>query len=204
MKSKPLIIAAVAIAALAAGSWLSFRPDPEPAAPRVASVLPAPVDIPAFSLTDQLGNPVDQSVFAGQWDLVFFGFTHCPDICPMTLQVLSLAQQQLEAAGTATIPRIVLVTVDPERDTVEVLQQYVAHFGDSHVGLTGAVEQIEALTSGLGIYFKKGKTDGDGYNVDHSAVVLVINPEGQFHALFSAPHVPDNFVHDLPLIMERS
>jgi len=150
------------------------------------------------------GVPIDQTVFEGQWDLVFFGFTHCPDICPTTLQVLAAAKAALQETGQSPLPRIVLVSVDPERDTPLVLKQYVDYFGADNLGITGKLDEITKLTTGLGIYFEKQPSDGDNYAVDHSAAVLVINPDGGFEALFSGPHVVDNYVHDLPIVMGGS
>ena len=195
------IIVAIALAAtLAAGVFVALRMQ-TPAAPEFALVLPAPNKVPEFNLVDQRGAPANQSVFEGQWDLVFFGFTHCPDICPTTLQVLSAARAALAEKGQLPLPRIVLVSVDPERDTPEILGQYVDYFGDGNLGITGTLDEVTKLTTGLGIYFEKQPSDGDDYAVDHSAAVLVIDPDGGFHALFSGPHIVENYVHDLPIIM---
>ncbi|MDH5456798.1 MAG: SCO family protein, partial [Gammaproteobacteria bacterium] len=148
------IIVAVALAiALVAGAFVALRGQP-PAAPSAALVLPSPNPVPAFALINQHGEPVDQTVFQGHWDLVFFGFTHCPDICPTTLQVLATARQTLADNGREPLPRIVLVSVDPERDTPEILGRYVDYFGAGNLGLTGTLEEIRKLTGGLGIYFE--------------------------------------------------
>ena len=203
MKPRNLFVAIAMVAAVLAGAYLANRLQP-PATAVSATVLPDPNPVPSFSLLDQHGNAVDERVFQGQWDLVFFGFTHCPDICPMTLQVLAAAKQQLAEAGQDPLPRIVLVSVDPERDTPELLGKYVDYFGDGNLGLTGTLDGIQQLTDGLGIYFAKQPSDGDNYNVDHSAAVLVINPSGGFHAVFGGPHVIENYVHDLPIILAGS
>jgi len=200
MTPRNILVAIGLAAVLAAGIFLGLRTQ-APSEPKYALVLPAPNPLPAFSLVDQHGNPADQTVFEGQWDLVFFGFTHCPDICPTTLQVLSTAKTALEERGQSPLPRIVLVSVDPERDTPEIMSQYVDYFGDDNLGITGSLEEVRKLTSGLGIYFEKQSADGDDYVVDHSAAVLVIDPDGGFHALFSGPHVVENYVYDLPIIM---
>jgi len=196
-------IAIVAVVAIGTGAWLSFQVMSPPSLPQTATVLPVPGPLPEFSLLDHDGNAIGRDVFAGHWNLVFFGFTHCPDICPLTLQVLADARKKLAEAGTEPLPRIVLVSVDPERDTPELLGQYVRYFGDDNLGITGELSEIRKLTDGLGIFFERSAINGDNYSVDHSAVVLVINPRGQFHALFSAPHKADNFVRDMPLIMRR-
>jgi protein SCO1/2 len=174
-----------------------------PAAPRSATLLPGGVDLPGFSLLDHTGSPVDQGVFDGHWNLVFFGFTHCPDICPLTLQVLANARAQLAEDGFEPLPRIVLVSVDPERDTPEKLAQYVGYFGDQNLGLTGDLAELRKLTGALGIWFEKSALDGANYSVDHGAAVLLIGPDGDYRAVFSAPHETENFVHDVPIIVGR-
>jgi protein SCO1/2 len=193
------VVLAVALAAgLAVATWLSA-----PAEPKTALVLPKSNALPEFQLLDPLGNTVSRETFLDQWSLVFFGFTHCPDICPLTLQTLAAAQRELAAAGQQPLPQIVLISVDPERDTPQLIGQYVAHFGDGNLGVTGSLDELQKLTSALGIYFQKQPGDGESYAVDHSAAVLLINPNGEFHALFSGPHVAADYVHDLPLIMEN-
>jgi protein SCO1/2 len=200
MTPRHILVAIGLAATLAAGVFLALRMQ-TPAEPQSALVLPAPNPLPEFNLVDQHGNPADRSVFEGQWDLVFFGFTHCPDICPTTLQVLSTARAALEDQGQSPLPRIVLVSVDPERDTPELMRKYVDYFGDGNLGITGSLAEIRKLTTGLGIYFEQQPAAGDDYVVDHSAAVLVIDPDGGFHALFGGPHVVENYVHDLPIIM---
>jgi protein SCO1/2 len=167
--------------------------------PQHATVLPATTALPPFALLDQDGNRFTQSDFAGDWSLVFFGFTHCPDICPATLQQLTIAKARLEEAG-ADFPRIVFVSVDPERDTPQKMAAYVAHFGAGIVGLTGDLEELRKLTAPLGIYFAKSGEETDNYSVDHAAVVLLINREAEWTALFSAPHSVEAFVDDLPIL----
>ena len=187
-------------AAVAAGIALSLNMLGEDPVPKHATVLPAGNELPEFSLIDHTGSPVDKSVFEGQWDVVFFGFTHCPDICPVTLGVLRQATSHLAAAGEDEVPRIVLVSVDPERDTPDALAEYIAYFGDGNLGITGDLEEVTRLTDALGIFFAKAALEDGGYTVDHSTVVLAIDPEGRFRALFTSPHTVDGFVHDLPLI----
>ena len=201
MSPKNLFIAVVAILAIVTGAWLSYQVLVPPPVPQTATVLPTPGELPEFSLVDHNGQAIGRDVFSGQWDMVFFGFTHCPDICPLTMQVLAHVRQQLADSGQETLPRVVLVSVDPERDTPELLGQYIDYFGDDNLGITGELDELRKLTRALGIFFEKSILDGDDYSVDHSAVVLIINPSGQFHALFGAPHDAVDFVHDMPIIM---
>jgi len=201
MGPRNVFVAVVAIIAIATGTWLSYQLMSPPPAPQTATMLPAPAELAEFSLVDHNDRAIGREVFAGHWSLVFFGFTHCPDICPLTMRVLADARSQLANLGQDPLPRIVLVSVDPERDTPEIMSQYVGYFGDGNLGITGELEEIRKLTNGLGIFFEKSSVGGDDYSVDHSAVVLVTNPSGQFHALFGAPHDAENLVHDLPIIM---
>ena len=139
----------------------------------------------------------------GQWSLVFFGFTHCPDICPATLQQLAIARSKVLAADNGqsnSFPQIILISVDPERDTTETMREYVAHFDADIKGVSGDIEQLKILTSALGIFFEKSTDSGEDYSVAHSAVVLLINPQAEFHALFSAPHDVEHFINDVPLL----
>jgi protein SCO1/2 len=177
MQARTITAVLVLGAAIAAGVALSLRDAGESVAPRAATILPAGNELPEFALLDQDGSPVDRTVFEGQWDLVFFGFTHCPDICPATM------------------------SVDPERDTPEAMARYIGYFGDGNLGLTGELDEIGKLTGALGIFFQKAGPDDGNYGVDHSTVVLVIDPQGRLKALFSAPHRVDDLVHDLPLVM---
>lgn len=200
MGPKNFLVAIILATALSAGIFFAVRMN-QPAEPRTAFVLPAPSPLPQFSLLDQAGATVTAEAFKGRWNLVFFGFTHCPDICPATLQILAAARKSLADEGHEPLPRIVLVSVDPERDTPELMGRYVDYFGSGNLGVTGSLDELRKLTSALGIYFEKQPSDGDNYVVDHSAAVLVVNPDGDFHALFSGPHIVENYVHDLPAVM---
>lgn len=203
MSPKNLVLGVALGIALAAGIWLALSVVDKPRSePLSATVLPARSAVPEFALRDQNDAPVDEQVFKGQWDLVFFGFTNCPDVCPLTLQVLSIAKRQLAEAGQSPLPRIVLVSVDPERDTPQKMAAYIENFGDGNLGITGDLDNIRKLTGALGIFFEKRATDGDFYTVDHSAVVLLIDPEGRFHALWSSPHEISKYVHDLPILLQ--
>ena len=201
MSPRKIVIGILLGTAIAAGVFTASQLQ-QPSEPVHALVLPVHNPLPEFSLLDQNGNAVTAETFRGQWDLMFFGFTHCPDICPATLQVLASAKRQLAESGEKTLPRIVLVSVDPERDTPEKIGEYVTYFGEGNLGVTGDIEELRKLTSALGIYFQKGPVENDGYNVDHSAAVLLVNPQAQFHALFSGTHPAQHYVADLPLIME--
>lgn len=191
--------------ALVAGIWAAANllgGPRAPATPTTATILTPKTEVPPFSLVNQRGESVGAELFTGQWDLVFFGFTNCPDICPLTLSTLAAARERLEADGVEPLPRIVLVSVDPERDTVGKLADYVSNFGDDVVGLTGDPEEIRRLAEALYVFYEKRGSEAGDYLVDHSSVVLVIDPEARYHALFSSPHRVANFVTDLPILLE--
>ncbi len=204
MSPRNLSIAIVLGAALAIGIFVAARfsaPTQSQADLHAAFVLPATIELPEFSLVDQRGDPVTRNTFRGRWNLLFFGFTHCPDICPATLQILAAARTELASVHDDPLPRIVFVSVDPERDTPQRLASYVDYFKADILGVTGDVAELRKITSTLGIFFAKQAADGEAYGVDHSAAVIVINPDADFHSLFSAPHNTANYVNDLPIIM---
>lgn len=203
-----LIAIIVLVVGIAAGLLLAVGrggPDETVAdVPRAATVLPEPVPLPAFSLVDQRGETRTRAVFTGAWHLLFFGFTNCPDICPTTLATLSTVTKTLRDQGATDIPGIVLVSVDPERDTPARLAEYIAYFGTDNAALTGNEMAVRELTEPLGIYFNKVPLGDDDYTVDHSSVVLLVNPAGEFAALFSGPLEVSELVHDLRLLTGAS
>ena len=171
--------------------------------PEYSTVLTKPIKLDEFLLTAD-----DDSVFSNQslkdkWSLLFFGYTHCPDVCPLTLHQLAQANKELADTLDST-PDIIMVSVDPDRDTSEILQKYVRSFGENVSGVTGKNEELDKLTSQLGIFYNANKHEGENYSVNHSAAVILINKNAEFHAVFSAPHSIENFVSDLPLILKES
>jgi protein SCO1 len=138
-----------------------------------------------FSLVGADGKTVTDADFRGRYMLIFFGFTHCPDICPAELQVISQALDKLADKGKRVVP--VFITLDPKRDTFQVIAEYVKSFGPSFVGLTGSPEAIAAAAKAYRVAYTKVKTDesvGD-YSVDHSALVYLMDPGGRYVTHFS-------------------
>ena len=171
--------------------------------PEYSTVLTKPIKLDEFMLTAD-----DDSVFSNQslkdkWSLLFFGYTHCPDVCPLTLHQLAQANKELANKLDST-PDIIMVSVDPDRDTSEILQKYVRSFGENVSGVTGKNEELDKLISQLGIFYNANKHEGENYSVNHSAAVILINKNAEFHAVFSAPHSIEHFVSDLPLLLKES
>lgn len=131
-----------------------------------------------YTLVDQHNNPVDQTVFVGHPSVLFFGFTHCADVCPTTLAEMASWYQTL--GDEAKDLHAYFVTVDPERDTPEVLADYVGWVSDRMVGLTGDPAEIAKISAAWGVVAEKVPLEGDDYEMDHTATVFLVNAQGGF------------------------
>jgi protein SCO1/2 len=138
-----------------------------------------------FSLVGADGKPVTDRDFRGRYMLIFFGFTHCPDICPAELQVIAQALEQLGDKAKTVVP--IFITLDPERDTPEAMANYVKSFGPNFVGLTGSSEAIAAAAKAYRVVYAhiENKDSPGDYSVDHSALVYLMDPEGRYETHFS-------------------
>lgn len=149
-------------------------------------VFDTPRAIGDFSLIDHRGEVFDPARLQGHWTLVFFGFTYCPDICPTTMTFLNQFVNSLEGTESEDT-RVVMVSVDPARDTVEQLATYVPYFNPDFVGVTGEFMDIHRFATALNTPFRKVVGEDENYQVDHSANVVLINPRGDYHGFFKAP-----------------
>jgi len=149
-------------------------------------LLDTPRDIGDFALVDHHGEPFTPERFKGRWSLVFFGFTYCPDVCPTTMAFLNEFVHSLEGTE-AQDTQVVMVSVDPARDTVEKLSTYVPYFNPGFIGVTGEFLDIHRFATALNTPFRKVTGTGGDYLVDHSANVVLINPRGDYHGFFKAP-----------------
>ena len=160
---------------------------------------PAPIAMSTvggpFKLIDQNAKPITEQDFKGEPFLVFFGFTHCPDVCPTTLFEVS---EIFRALGPdAKNLRAMFVTVDPERDTPAVMKDYLASFDPRIVGATGDVDAITAAEKSFRVYAKKVPTDGGGYTMDHTAIVYLMSKDGRFVAPFNMKRRPEEAATEL-------
>ena len=154
-------------------------------------VLPEPRVIADFALVDQEGARFSLEDLQNQWSLLFFGFTHCPDVCPTTLYDLQKVVETLQPDSAELEPfQVVFVSVDPERDSPEQLKGYTEYFHPDFIGVTGDHQQLQPLTMQAGIAYRvEDHEAGDNsYQVDHSASILLFNPDGRLHGVFPAPH----------------
>ena len=149
-------------------------------------IFDTPRDPGEFELINHHGEPFTGGSLEGDWTLLFFGFTYCPDVCPTTMSFLAEVKENLvdtEAEST----RVVMVSVDPARDTVEQLAQYVPYFHPEFLGVTGDFPDILSFARRFNAPFRKVTMEDGDYQIDHSANVVLINPKGDFHGFFRAP-----------------
>lgn len=191
MAARPLRIAILAIVAFAAGLFLArllFPPLAERPQTERASVLPTPRELPALNLQDQDGRPLGVDFFQGHWTFVFFGFTNCPDICPTTLATLARTVQQLADLPAEQRPRVLLVSVDPERDEPARLASYVRFFDPAFLAATGGVQAVADAAAAFGVPYAKVSLPGGGYTMDHGSGIFIVGPTGGIVAYSSGPH----------------
>ena len=136
-----------------------------------------------FKLVDSAGKSVSDTDFRGKWMLVYFGYTFCPDVCPTELQVIATALDGLGPDAVKIAP--IFITIDPERDTKELINGYVKLFDDRLIGLTGSVAEIAAVTRAYRVYYAKAeRKDATQYLMDHSSFIYLIGPDGKLRGLY--------------------
>lgn len=153
--------------------------------------------IPAVALIDQDGQALQLNQLKGQWSLVFFGYTFCPDICPTTLADLRQIKSQLPATARDRL-RVVLLSVDPQRDTPQQLKQYLGYFDPSFIGLTGEPESIQQAANAMGVPYIPGDTSKENYSVDHGGNLALIGPDGSQRGFIRAPLRKQQLIEQLP------
>ncbi len=201
----------MALVALAAGLILArFLIPAEQAAlePVNATWLRAPRPLPEFELLSHSGQAFSKENLAGNWSILFFGFANCPDVCPTTLATLNRVVDGIADQGKRP-PRVIFVSVDPMRDSVDKLAAYVPYFNPDFIGLTGEFARIQNLTRELGVAvnYSPIKQTGSGqedqlqnYSVDHSTTLFLIDPDGRLSGIFSAPHITEQIIDDYLII----
>jgi protein SCO1/2 len=199
MKSSWVLWGLVVVAAMLAGFWVAQRTAGSVPQLTSGTWFPQPRPIENFALTDEMGQPFTLEALKGHPTLVFFGFTHCPDVCPTTLAKLA------QIAKEARLPqlRVLLVSVDPARDKPEQLQQYVRAFDPSFKGVTGEQAQIEQLAKEFGVAIARVDLTGGDYTVDHSAAVFLLDAQGRRVAVFTPPFEIQPMAADLRSVADR-
>jgi protein SCO1/2 len=161
-----------------------------------ATILPEPRPVPALALRNQDGQPLGAGFFEGRWTIVFFGFTSCPDICPTTLATLKQVTHELGDLPAGERPRVLLISVDPERDDPQRLSAYVKFFDPSFLGATGDARGVADAAAAFGVPYSKVSLPDGGYTMDHGSGVFIVGPSGGIVAYSSAPHEAGTLARD--------
>ena len=170
-------------------------------------VLNKPRIISAFDLTADDGKAFKRDNLNGHWSLVFFGFTNCGYVCPTTLSAMNKMYTQLQARLPAQLlPEVILVSVDPDRDSVSRMHEYVKGFNPHFLGVRGSMQQTKILAQEMSVVFSKVKSagGGDNYMVNHSAEVMLLDPNGNLRAFFSYPHEAAQMARDYTSVVRAA
>jgi protein SCO1 len=168
-------------------------------------VLTTPQEMVDFQLTDNKGQVYNQAMMKGHWTMMFFGFTNCGMVCPTTMAALNQMYKALQQElPDNQLPSIIMVSVDPERDTVARMDDYVNAFNPNFIGLRGEMPQIEALEKNLHLVAVKMQagTGKNQYTINHSAEIMIFNPRGQLQALMSYPHKSEQMEQDYKTLLK--
>lgn len=220
MNSK-LIILAAAVVAMSAGYWLSSlqqsseqhsaetakQKELAEARQRFSPIQgvilspPRKISVPALLKDDGSAFVLDD--LRGHWSLLFYGYSNCPDICPVTMGMVAKAKKDASEQGLS-FPEVFFISVDPERDQIEMLGDYIRYFDQDFVAVTGEPELIKALALQMSVVFMKMPSDdaaASGYLIDHSSALLLLDPEGRLTAFLNPPHDPATILKDIETVI---
>ena len=206
IRGRQIILMLAGALALGFGLWLGKTlTSPSVGPPAISGILfPEPKEIENFTLSDQAGQPFHRDRFLGQWTFLYFGYTYCPDVCPLTLFELAKVQQQLAQKKLDQDTAYLLISMDPQRDTPQRLGEYTHYFNPKFLGATGTPEELTKLAQQFGVIYMRSPDQKDkaNYTIDHSSTVILIDPNAHLHAIFMPPHTPDVMVSDFMKIRE--
>ncbi|VAW57731.1 Cytochrome oxidase biogenesis protein Sco1/SenC/PrrC, thiol-disulfide reductase involved in Cu(I) insertion into CoxII Cu(A) center, partial [hydrothermal vent metagenome] len=179
-------------------SHLTSNTTETPPAKIQGAIYPKAKILSNFNLIDENSNKVTKDNLINQWSLVFVGYTHCPDVCPTTMAVLNQTAKLMQKQKISG-PKVIFLTVDPERDTAEVLKPYIRYFNDNFSALTGSLSEVKKLSRQLNSVFQKspgssGKITATDYLMDHSSALMLINPNGNLQSVLTTPHNPKTII----------
>jgi protein SCO1 len=194
LKTKLALIVSLLFVAVLVGNFLWRAGNQVPAIGRTLGTGQIAVGGP-YALTDQNGKPRSSDSFEGKYQLIYFGYSFCPDVCPTTLALMAAALEKLGSDKDRIVP--VFITIDPNRDTPSVLKKYMAAFGPGFVGLTGTPDKIERVEKEFHVYAKKHPLPGGNYSLDHSSVIYLLGPDGKLVGYFDDAVTPDDLVKDI-------
>ena len=199
-----LLLTLAAVIALLAGFWLgqsgteTTSPQADQANSIQGFILKTPRKIGVPELIRDDGELFSLSDLTGHWSLLFYGYTNCPDICPTTLNTIAAAKKQAD-----NFPQVVFVSVDPQRDNAQLVGDYVRYFDRDFVGVTGEEKLLQAMAAQMSVaaMAMPPEKPGDAYLVDHSANLMLLNPEGRMVAMLRPPHSVDSILHSINTVM---
>ena len=208
--SAPVLVGLLALVAAAgiAGFVLTYQMEASsgPVTSSGSAIVAPSVKIGgAFNLTDQYGKPVSDQSYPDKYKLYYFGYSFCPDVCPTDLYIIGQTMAELEEKAPEAAARVqpIFITVDPARDTPDILGEYVANFHDRMVGLSGSDAQTVEVAKAFRVYFKLNEPDEDGdYLVDHTAFTYMMGPDGSYRTMFRHDADPSQMAQDIQKIMK--
>lgn len=200
---QPIIIIAAGLALLA-GGWFGYYTEKQKVVevPEIyGTLLPSGKALTQFQLTDHNNQKLTEKNFLDNWTIVFTGYTNCPDVCPTSLTALQQTVELMQSRQMA-IPKVLFISIDPERDTTEKLASYVTYFNKDFIAATGPDAALKNITKQLAAFYAKtpgasGDINEMDYLMDHSAVLILINPKAEIQAFFQGPHYPELIIESL-------
>jgi len=192
-----IALVGIGLVAILAGLFL-YQHGHRPPATEVATLLPTPKPLTAFELTSPQGSFTPNDL-KGHWSVLYFGYTHCPDVCPATLSELATLFKSLPASS-----QLVFVSIDYLRDHADQVDQYAHHFNPNFHGVTGTQAEINRITHNVGAMYTVENTPDGGVSVDHSGALYLINPQGEWVAVITPPFNLDAVARDLTALMKGS
>ena len=213
--NKRIILAIVAVF-IGIGIWLASNPKPPVMPFPGVTLLPKPLPLSQFELTDHQGNLFNNGNLKGKWSIMFFGYTHCPDICPTTLAMLNKFYKSLPTSGNSSAEQIIFISADPIRDTPQRMAEHVNYYNDKFIGLTtDSVETIKRFGEEVGVIFDYETPDthelisdtasltaDSNYQVEHNASIFIVDPKGRLAADILPPHNVDRVSKTFNLLKE--
>lgn len=184
--------------------WSKMSVDQQPF---YGTVLQQPRPLPAFSLEGTAGYPIDPQHLQGHWTFVFMGFTHCASICPITLAELAKMMRGLAQRPDLATPKVLMITLDPQRDNIVRMKDYVQSFHSDFIGARGTAENVHDLAKYFGIAYTQVNSNvqkhANDYSIEHSGAIMLLNPHGDLVAFFTPPHRADLLIQDYQRLQQR-
>lgn len=200
---KILLLVALLIMSLGLGTLFSVRYFSAPENLMALQLLPAPKPLPPIALESHTGDVFSNKQFNNHWSLVFFGFTHCPDMCPLELQQLNRLLQLAERQSAIKI-QVIFISLDPERDSREKIAEYLANFNSLMLGVRGTHAELSTLSRFFAVDYSREPAEGamDNYQIVHSGRIFLVDPNGHYLGSFVQPHNVDAMWNDLNILIQ--